>query len=210
MLLYNYKTVKIENSDEFVEKRSKFIGYVKPVTTEAEAVDFIKKIRAKHPDATHNVYAYKVRENNIQRYSDDGEPAGTAGIPVLDVIQKENLTDICVVVTRYFGGTLLGTGGLVRAYTKGAKIGIESATVVEKIFCFKYTVNIDYSLLEKIRSKTVDMGCIVGNIKYENDVTIECFAPHSINGFEENITDISNGRAVIKKNDGGMFVDVEV
>jgi len=84
--LYSYKTIKTENSDEFVEKKSRFIGYAKPVVTEDEAIEFIKKIRSKHPDATHNVYAYKVRENNIQRYSDDGEPAGTAGIPTLDVI----------------------------------------------------------------------------------------------------------------------------
>ena len=131
--MYSYKTIKIENSDEFVEKKSRFIGYAKPVVTEDEAIEFIKKIRAKHPDATHNVYAYKVRENNIQRYSDDGEPAGTAGIPTLDVIQKEGITDICVVVTRYFGGILLGTGGLVKAYSQSTAMAYNGAVSARKM-----------------------------------------------------------------------------
>lgn len=156
--MYSYKTIKTENSDEFVEKKSRFIGYAKPVVTEDEAIEFIKKIRARHPDATHNVYAYKVRENNVQRYSDDGEPAGTAGIPTLDVIQKEGITDICIVVTRYFGGTLLGAGGLVRAYTKGAKIAIDAAKILERYFCFEYTVNIDYTMLSKIQLEATAMG----------------------------------------------------
>jgi len=206
--LYNYRTVKIENSDQFIEKKSRFIGYVKPVETEEQAIEFIKNIRAKHPDATHNVYAYKVRENNVQRYSDDGEPAGTAGIPVLDVIQKEDLTDICVVVTRYFGGTMLGAGGLVRAYTKGAKIGIDSAQIVEKSYCFKYTVNIDYPMLERVRKDIEAMGCILGDIVYENDVTLCVYVPYNLDNFEEKIIDNTNGRAIIKKDDNGMYVDV--
>jgi len=208
ILLYNYRTVKIENSDQFIEKKSRFIGYVKPVETEEQAIEFIKNIRAKHPDATHNVYAYKVRENNVQRYSDDGEPAGTAGIPVLDVIQKEDLTDICVVVTRYFGGTMLGAGGLVRAYTKGAKIGIDSAQIVEKSYCFKYTVNIDYPMLERVRKDIEAMGCILGDIVYENDVTLCVYVPYNLDNFEEKIIDNTNGRAIIKKDDNGMYVDV--
>lgn len=208
ILLYSYKTIKTENSDEFVEKKSRFIGYAKPVVTEDEAIEFIKKIRAKHPDATHNVYAYKVRENNIQRYSDDGEPAGTAGIPTLDVIQKEGITDICVVVTRYFGGTLLGAGGLVRAYTKGAKIGIDAAQIVERYFCFEYTVNIDYTMLEKIKLEAASMGCIPGEIIYANDVTLTFYVPYDLKGFEEKLIDITNGRAIIKKTDNGKFVDV--
>ena len=207
--LYNYKTIKIENSDEFVEKKSRFIGYAKPVVTEAEAIEFVKKIRSKHPDATHNVYAYKVRENNIQRYSDDGEPAGTAGIPTLDVIQKEGLTDICVVVTRYFGGTLLGAGGLVRAYTKGVKIAIDAAEILEKSYCFEYTVNIDYTMLAKIQSEAAAMGCIAGEIVYANDVTLTFFVPYALKGFEERLIDISNGRAIIKKCGSGKYVDVK-
>ncbi len=206
--MYSYKTVKTENSDEYIEKKSRFIGYAKPVTTEDDAIEFVKKIRAKHPDATHNVYAYKVRENNIQRYSDDGEPAGTAGIPTLDVIQKEGITDICVVVTRYFGGTLLGAGGLVRAYTKGAKIAIDAAQILEKYYCFEYTVNIDYTMLKKIQSEALNMGCIAGDAEYANDVTLTYYVPYDLQGFEEKLIDISNGRAIIKKRDNGKYVDV--
>lgn len=206
--MYNYKTLKTENSDEFVERKSRFIGYAKPVSTEEEAIEFIKKIRSKHPDATHNVYAYRVRENNIQRYSDDGEPAGTAGIPTLDVIIKEDLTDICVVVTRYFGGTLLGAGGLVRAYTKGAKAAIDAAQILEKSYCFEYTVNIDYPMLSKVQSEAAAMGCIAGETEYANDVTLTYFVPYELDEFEEKITDISNGRAIIKKSGGGKYVDV--
>ena len=120
----NYKTVKFNTKDEFVEKRSRFIGYCKPVTTEQEAIDFINKIKKDHWDATHNVYAYSLREGQIKRYSDDGEPSGTAGMPALDVILKNDVVDVVVVVTRYFGGVLLGTGGLVRAYAKGCKVAL--------------------------------------------------------------------------------------
>ena len=208
ILLYSYKTIKTENSDEFVEKRSRFIGYAKPVATEDEAIEFIKKIRTRHPDATHNVYAYKVRENNIQRYSDDGEPAGTAGIPTLDVIQKEGITDICVVVTRYFGGTLLGAGGLVRAYTKGAKIAIDAAQILERYYCFEYTVNIDYTMLSKIQLEASGMGCIAGEVVYANDVTLTYYVPYDLEGFEEKLIDITNGRAIIKKCGNGKYVDV--
>lgn len=206
--MYNYKTIKMENHDEFVEKKSRFIGYAKPVATEDEAIEFIRKIRSKHPDATHNVYAYKVRENNIQRYSDDGEPAGTAGIPTLDVIQKEGLTDICVVVTRYFGGTLLGGGGLVRAYTKGAKIGIDAAQILEKYYCFEYSINIDYTMLEKVKLEALSMGCIPGETQYANDVTLTYYVPYDLEGFEKKLIDITNGRAIIKKSNNGKYVDV--
>ena len=147
----NYKTVKKGAYDEFVEKKSRFIGYVKPVTTENDAIEFVNAVKAKHRDATHNCYAYIVRDNNIMRYSDDGEPAGTAGMPILDVLRKEDLTDVCVVVTRYFGGTLLGTGGLVRAYTKGAQVGLDAAERIEKLFCNIYSVKCDYSLMGSLQ-----------------------------------------------------------
>ncbi len=147
----NYKTVKKGAYGEFVEKKSRFIGYCKPVCTEDEAIEFINAVRKKHSDATHNCYAYIVRDNNIMRYSDDGEPAGTAGMPILDVLRKEELTDVCVVVTRYFGGTLLGTGGLVRAYTKGAQEGLNASGRVEKLFCNIYSVKCDYSSMGSLQ-----------------------------------------------------------
>lgn len=119
----NYKTVSKESCTEIVRQKSRFIAHVSPVTNEGEAIDFINKIKKLHPTASHNVYAYICREQNSQRYSDDGEPSGTAGVPVLEVLKKEGLTDACIVVTRYFGGTLLGAGGLVRAYGKGRLTG---------------------------------------------------------------------------------------
>ena len=130
----NYKTVKNDANAEFIEKKSRFIGYCRPVKSQDEAVNFINEIRSIHRQATHNVYAYILREDNIMRYSDDGEPAGTAGVPVLEVLKKENLTDIAVVVTRYFGGVLLGAGGLVRAYGKSAKLGVDAAVRIEKLY----------------------------------------------------------------------------
>ena len=111
-----YKTVKSDGEALIIEKKSKFIATVKPVTSDEEAQAFLAQMRSEYSDATHNVYAYVIDENNIFRYSDDGEPSGTAGMPVLDTIRKEGLVDVAVVVTRYFGGTLLGTGGLVHAY----------------------------------------------------------------------------------------------
>ena len=116
-----YRTIRAAASAEFVEKRSRFIGYISPVTTQQDAIAFIDSIKSKHWDATHNVPAYIIRDGNICRFSDDGEPQGTAGMPILEVLRHENLTDCVCVVTRYFGGILLGAGGLCRAYTKAAK-----------------------------------------------------------------------------------------
>src|SRR5699024_4890875 len=121
-------------SDEIIINKSRFIGYASPVESEKSAQEFIDTIKQKHKDATHNVFAYIIGQNkNIQRYSDDGEPSGTAGIPILEMMKKEDLTDTVIVVTRYFGGIKLGAGGLVRAYIKGAKCGLESANIVEKV-----------------------------------------------------------------------------
>ena len=110
-----YKTIRGFGTDEFVERKSRFIGSIQPVSTEEEAVAFIQSVKERHREANHNVYAYVLREGQIRRYSDDGEPQGTGGVPVLEVLLKEGLVDCCVVVTRYFGGVLLGAGGLVRA-----------------------------------------------------------------------------------------------
>ena len=126
-VLVEYKTVKQEASDDFVERRSRFIGHALPVKSEEEAVAFINRMKTEYWDADHNVYAYILRDGQIRRYSDDGEPQGTAGIPVLDVIQKSGLVDVVVVVTRYFGGILLGAGGLVRAYSHGASLALSAA-----------------------------------------------------------------------------------
>ena len=169
----DYKTVQFESKGEFVEKRSRFIGYCKPVTTEQEAVDFINSKRAEHWNATHNVYAYSLREGNIKRYSDDGEPSGTAGMPVLDVILKNEIYDVCIVVTRYFGGILLGTGGLVRAYSQGAKTALEAGGVVLMQSCTVCSVQCSYNQYGKISSLIIELGGTIDDTIYEADVTIK-------------------------------------
>lgn len=148
----SYFTVKGSATSEFQEKKSTFIGYIKRVNTEEEAKNFVNEIKSMHKEATHNVYAYIVGKNKgIQRYSDDGEPQGTAGIPVLEVIKKNDLTDVAVVVTRYFGGILLGGGGLIRAYSKGASSAIEEAGIVEKVKGLKLRFTLEYDLIGKIQ-----------------------------------------------------------
>lgn len=145
-----YFTLKQAAEAQFVERKSEFIGNAAPVTTEREVLDFINSIRSKYSDATHNVYAYILREGNLTRFSDDGEPHGTAGLPVLDVLRKEQLCDCAVVVTRYFGGILLGAGGLVRAYSAGAKIGVDAA---QKIFLKPFDIieiHLDYGRYNRI------------------------------------------------------------
>lgn len=145
-----YKTIRRAGTEEFTEKRSRFIGSALPVSTEKEALDFIADLKSKYWDANHNVYAYILREGNIQRFSDDGEPQGTAGIPTLEVLKKGGLTDLVVVVTRYFGGILLGAGGLVRAYSHGAKIAVDAAGIKHMRPAFEVEMDTDYSLYGKI------------------------------------------------------------
>lgn len=125
-----YRTVEAPAQDEFIERRSRFIGHIAPAATEEEAAAFVASVRERHREATHNVYAYVLRQGQLMRFSDDGEPQGTAGKPVLEVILREGLTGVAVVVTRYFGGILLGAGGLVRAYAQGAKTAVDAAQVL--------------------------------------------------------------------------------
>ena len=125
-----YRTIEAPARDEFTERRSRFIGHIAPVATDEEAVAFVNAIREQHREATHNVYAYVLRQDQLTRFSDDGEPQGTAGKPVLEVVLREGLVDVAVVVTRYFGGILLGAGGLVRAYAQGAKTAVDAARVL--------------------------------------------------------------------------------
>lgn len=196
-----YITIKNRCENSFIEKHSEFIGYLCPVQTPEQAVEFINEIKSKHRKAKHNVYAYILRDNNISRYSDDGEPQGTAGIPVLDVLKKRGLTDVCCVVTRYFGGVLLGGGGLVRAYTHAASIAADNAQIMKMCECYRLTVNTDYSLYGKIDyiiSQSFETKLISSN--FGNDVSVEILVKkEDISDFENKITDISNGKAVICK-----------
>lgn len=173
----SYKTVKFNTKDEFVEKRSRFIGYCKPVTTEQEAIDFINTIKKEHWDATHNVYAYSLREGQIKRYSDDGEPSGTAGMPMLDVILKNNVVDVVVVVTRYFGGVLLGTGGLVRAYAKGCKVALEAANIITMELCSQCKITCSYNQYGKVNTLVMQKGGYVDNCDFADNVIIDFHIP---------------------------------
>lgn len=173
----SYFTVKGSATSEFQEKKSTFIGYIKRVNTEEEAKDFVNEIKSMHKEATHNVYAYVVGENKgIQRYSDDGEPQGTAGIPVLEVIKKNDLTDVVVVVTRYFGGILLGGGGLIRAYSKGASTAIEEAGIVEKVKGLKLRFTLDYDLIGKIQYLCGTKNWHIEDTIYTDKVELLLFA----------------------------------
>lgn len=189
-----YKTVEKENSDEFIEKKSRFIGYVCPVQTQQEAVDFINSIKSKHWDATHNVYAYVLKENNIQRYSDDGEPSGTAGVPVLDVILKNELVNVCVVVTRYFGGTLLGTGGLVRAYSHASKLAVEAGRIITMAPCKILKVSVDYSFYDRLNILLNDFGANVESTDFSDKVDVTfALKEQSADILKDKLIDMSNG-----------------
>ena len=193
----DYKTVLQSAKDEFVEKRSRFIGYCKPVTTEKEAVDFINEKRAEHWNATHNVYAYSLREGNIKRYSDDGEPSGTAGMPTLDVIVKNEIFDVCVVVTRYFGGVLLGTGGLVRAYSQGAKIALDAAKIVTMKSCLMCQLKCSYNQYGKVSSVVLENGAEVDDTIYEADVTLKFhIKPELLPSLNKKLADATAGEVV--------------
>jgi len=199
----SYKTLHKFGSDEYIVEKSTFIGYAKPINTEEEAIDFINEIKKKHKDATHNVWAYTVGENmNIQRYSDDGEPQGTAGIPTLEVIKKEDLRDVVVVVTRYFGGTKLGAGGLVRAYTKGAKIGIEAGIVIEKVKYTEVRIKIEYTQLGKLQNELMNLGFTVKDTIYSEDVEIIVYSKvEDVQSLTERMIDITSATADVSLGD---------
>ena len=198
-----YKTLHKYGVDECIIEKSTFIGYAKPIKSEDEAVEFINEIKKKHKDATHNVWAYTVGENmNIQRYSDDGEPQGTAGIPTLEVIKKEDLRDIVVVVTRYFGGIKLGAGGLVRAYTKGAKIGIEAGIIIEKVKYKDVKIKIEYNQLGKIQNEIMSLGFTVKDTIYGEDVEIIVYSKvEDVESLKSRIIDITSATADISIGD---------
>ncbi len=167
-----YKTVRMAAEAEYEEKRSRFIGSVIPCKTEAEALEFLNKRKAETFGARHNVYAYILRENNICRYSDDGEPHSTAGIPTLEVLKKQGLCDCCIVTTRYFGGVLLGTGGLVRAYTAAATMAIEAAGIAVMRECYKCKVSCSYSDHAQVERVLGDFGAKIDGSEFTHEVTV--------------------------------------
>lgn len=195
-----YKTILNEAVEHFEEKKSKFIASVKPIANEDEAIEFINALKTKYWDATHNVYAYYVcGDTAAQRFSDDGEPSGTAGMPVLEVIKRLELQDLVVVVTRYFGGTLLGAAGLIRAYGKSASLGIQAATIVKRQLCVEAAVVVEYTLFGKAQSTIIANGYAIKDIIYTQDVEIIAFIPvDEQDSFSKIIIEATNGRAVIE------------
>ena len=174
-MLNSYKTVLCEYREEIIEKKSKFIATLRHVTTQDEAMSFIEEMRSEFWDATHNVYAYTLVDGNTKRYSDDGEPSGTSGVPSLNVLEGEGLLDVCVVITRYFGGTLLGTGGLVRAYSDSVKKVIESADIVSRYLCDKIILSCDYNVWGKVMNYLSSKSIPVGDVIYTDKVCAEVF-----------------------------------
>ena len=190
-----YKTIRKRASDEFVEKKSRFIGYISPVSTEEEAIEFINEIRTKHRDATHNVYAYSLRAGQIKRASDDGEPQGTGGVPMLNVLNGNELVDVCCVVTRYFGGTLLGVGGLVRAYTEGAKIAVAAGGIKTVAESADIMVTCDYNLYGKIEHFINEHKILVVESDFGAEVSLVVrLRAEEVEGFEHDMVELTSAR----------------
>ena len=202
----NYFTVSKPAQDSFIEKRSAFIGYISPVTTNDDAVEFINSIKAQHRKAKHNVYAYILRNDNISRYSDDGEPQGTAGMPVLEVLKKRRLTDICVVVTRYFGGILLGGGGLVRAYSHAASLACDAADIMHMCLCHKVRITTDYGMYGKISYLLPNFDTITVSSDFGSDVTLEILVlSEKLKPLTDELTEVTNGS--VELTDCGEFYE---
>ena len=206
-----YKTVYLGGEAEIVEKKSRFIATVRPVKSEEEAVEFLESMRKKYWNATHNCFAYVIGEHfQIQRCSDDGEPSGTAGKPMLDVLLGEQIHDVVVVVTRYFGGTLLGTGGLVRAYAGATKEGLLASKVITKMYGKKYLIQTDYSGLGKIQYILGQRGLTILDSIYTDAVTLEVLLPEEeVKTVLEEITEGTNGQAVLEFKEECYFAKID-
>ncbi len=186
-----------EASAEIEAKRSRFIGTVAPAFTAEEAEAFVAAIRRKYPDATHNVYAYSVGTGTpLERLSDDGEPRGTAGYPVLEVIKKRSLRNVVCVVTRYFGGTLLGAGGLLRAYGKAASAAIDAAGVSKYVFHQVFTVAVDYDQFGRLQRELEGRGIRIIDTAYAEKVTVKAYVrPEDVDALLARVRDLTSGKA---------------
>ena len=193
-----YTTVLRHGQAEIIIKKSRFIANVAPVRSEAEAWSFIEQIRTEHADATHNCFAFKA--GAIQRMSDDGEPSGTAGRPIFDVLDKKGLSDTVIVVTRYFGGILLGAGGLVRAYSEAAVAGVEEAGVASAVPAVDLQLKLDYDLVGKVQYLLQQRGALTLDSQYAQDVTIICrtFASEA-GALEGDLAEASAGRIRVER-----------
>lgn len=210
-MLNQYKTVYRGGEAEIVEKKSRFIATVIPVKSEEEAITFIESLKKQYWNATHNCFAYVIGDHfQTQRCSDDGEPSGTAGRPMLDVLLGEEVHDVAVVVTRYFGGTLLGTGGLVRAYQGATKAGLGAATMITKFYGQKVSVKTDYTGLGKIQYILGQRGLQILHSEYTDSVTLEVLLPETqTRQVMAEITEGTNGQAVMEILEDCYFAEVD-
>lgn len=209
-MLEKYKTVYEGGEGEIVEKKSRFIATVRPVETEEEALAFIEEMKKKYWDARHNCYVYSVGKNReFTRCSDDGEPSGTAGRPMLDVVLGEDIYNVAVVVTRYFGGVLLGTGGLVRAYSKSVQEGLANSVIIEKQHGVALEVTTDYTGIGKIQYIAGERGLPTLDSEYTDKVVLKLLvASDEVGSVEKEITEGTNGRAKIRKDKELFFAVV--
>ena len=210
-MLDQYKTVLEGGTGEITEKKSRFIATVRPVSSEEEALAFLEETRKKYWDARHNCYAYSVGMNReYTRCSDDGEPSGTAGRPMLDVILGEDIYNVAVVVTRYFGGILLGTGGLVRAYSKAVQEGFRESRIIEKKHGICLTVTTDYTGIGKIQYIAGERGIPVLDSEYTDKVIMKLLIPsEDVDNVQKAVTEGTNGRAIMEKEKELYFATVD-
>ena len=198
--MLEYKTVDGYAKAEWEIQKSRFIAYVNHVENEAQAQEFINEIKKKHFDATHNCYAYIIGEHSdTQKSNDDGEPSGTAGVPILEVLKKNELSDIAVVVTRYFGGIKLGAGGLIRAYGKSATLGLEASVIVKKSIFNCYDLELDYTLLGTLENYLHQKEVRIKDKNYTDKVTISILLPQNDENTIKDITNLSAARYKITK-----------
>ena len=179
---------------ELVEKRSRFIGQIFCVESEEEARAWIERMKKKHYDARHNCWCYRLQEGGVERYSDDGEPQGTAGQPMLNVFQREGVWNVCCVVTRYFGGVLLGAGGLVRAYTQAAKDALDEAGISVVRRWVEVAVQCPYNLFERMKLEVENVDGVLGDVEYAADVTLRALLPEqAVETFSARVTELTAG-----------------
>ncbi|MGG1635141.1 YigZ family protein [Paenibacillus sp. NRS-1760] len=210
-MLEKYRTVRSQASAEIVIKKSRFIGFAKPVESEEEAVAFINEIKQLHKQATHNCSAYMVGERDqFQKASDDGEPSGTAGKPILEVIKHKGLKNVAVVVTRYFGGIMLGAGGLVRAYTDGAVAGIKAADEIVNVLHREVFVDVDYTWYGKLENELHTKGTRVGGTDFTDRVIVRCLPEEpKADAFIAWVTDLTQGQAILSEGEKVYYIEGE-
>lgn len=210
-MIESYKTVRGSGSKEIVIKKSRFIGHIMPVQTESEANIFIEDIKKQNWNATHNCSAYMIGERNeIQKQSDDGEPSGTAGKPILEVIRNQGLSNVAIVVTRYFGGIMLGAGGLIRAYTDGAVVAIEAGEVITRVLHRQIFVEVDYTWLGKVENELRNKEVRMGETFFTDKVMLTCLPKNSeAETFKSWMIDLTQGQSLISEGEQLYYIEGE-